>query len=397
MALPIDIPANRATKQPQPPPFEEGGSFYFLWFNLNVSATVFMYKADNDDPGDGFTEFDSGNHPGGTFVVDSAHAAQDGTDIYVIHGGVSGIEFSIFSTSSDTWTVVAEEIIDTGAGYVAFNWIDYRGDGDILVAYQGDTEADMGNPYDRCYIGRREGTSWTVDIRPDDLGKITKDIQLSAAKIGDQIDDRFHVIYAILDDSDLFVSTYLSDNSFDVSGQDINITTGVQVNNLHAISDIISFDDGGTTKIRGLFLDLATSDLNAYKFDDDDVPTINNEFDINSSGSVSRATLTLDGTTQHSLFVRAVNAITHNETGEGDDTWGSDTTELSGLTTVVITAANVYSRGGDIKLGYSYLDGGQERFNERTLSSAPDVSDLDAANHWPFTPPLFSYLDIIGY
>lgn len=405
MPLPVTIPdIDQIT--PGPPPFEVDGRYYVVAVDDSTDTAVKVVRADGDDPTDAFSEIDSAGRPGTTNTIESIGASIDGTVIHVLtldnSDDVDYHSFDADGTGGEGWNVTVEEVVtdaDSGGGEVAHPGI--RGNGDVVIAYMGAEEGNMGSNYGRIYIAYRESGSWTVDVRIDNLGKVEFHLRNPTAVMADKIDNRFHVFYHNSSTNDLLCSVWLGDNSFDVNGQDIVVEsaamgslTGTRNNGT------VSFDDGGTIKIRTLYSLDFTGPGRVGGHDDEDVPSPSNFGNVNDTSDMFFSTLAVDGKTQHALFILEADdtQLVYNKTGDGDDIWGDDAVEIDSGSGINIYSANVYQQGGNTVLAYMYIEGTNVKYNQKILAAAgPDLSDQEAESFFPFQPPLFSYLDIIGY
>lgn len=382
MALPITI-SGGSFVAPNGGPFKSGTSFYLVAAS-GATQNVEVFKADSDDPSSGWTIQDGTNNPtGSTFA--SMHSVLSGTTIHIVTQEASAagtdVEYHTFNCSTNTWAITNESVTTAPDGGVAFCSISVRSDGDVIIAYQGAEESNMGTGYDRIDLARRESGSWTADISVDNLGKTTTHMRYPFVVMS--ANDRAHIFYSDVTDSDLHYSTYLSGNTW--GHQHTEVDTAISSNpNIRAVR----FDDGGVEKIRALYSDTGIN-VNIVGFNDADNPgaSISIATDITGTHSAQDqrypAFAVDDATdTQYALTAdsNATSAIDESETGSGDDTWSTNADELTGISSPAhIYSANVYSNGGTV-LAYLYQDGGNYRYNERSLASGALTLTADAAS-----------------
>lgn len=397
MAYPVTL-SDIDFVHPQPNPFKVGGSFYIVARDASTTTAIKVLKADSDDPSGTWAEQDAANRPddttSGNTLFSSLHAIADGSTIHIIshvHGTVAGYaRYHTFDTSTNTWSIKDEIIISAAnvGGVASVCAIGVRSDGDVLVVYSGISEKIMGVDYDRVYLARREGGVWTVNIDPTSIGKTEVHLRTPFAIMADQTNDRFHVFWTNETDLEIAYATYLSDNTFGHQNTLIDASVATVADQRNAL-DAVSFDDGGT-KIRLLYEDIDGS-LNTAGFADADspgAPTITDG--INDSGNVDSAALALDGITQHALFQHSgdTTIIRHDQTGAGDDAWGTDEDELDSASAVVVYAAEVWDNVGATELAYLYTEGGVEKINARVLALAPAATAFSGTGTFSTTGAL---------
>lgn len=383
MALPSTINASALTPIPtsgrsasqQAPsnlgPFKAGSSFYVV-VGFDVSGTYHLrvYKADSDDPTGTWTGQDTTNEPAatdGTVIYDGVWAYLDGTTLHIISQSDDlAVDYQQFNTSANTWSVTDETVDNTSDGLDRFCSCSVRSDGDVIAVYQGATDANMGNDFSRVDIGRRESASWTVGISVSGIGKIAEHEAGAIIQRGDSTNDRMHIVWNNkIGSKETLVSTYLNDNTF---GHQETVGTTDSATPIFINGAGISFDDGGTIKIR-IPIRIVNKAV-PLQFDDADDPTYVTS--VAASELVAHLFgLTVDGTTQHVLYADdAGQNIRHNNTGAGDDTWPASDNLVETLTVVSHLSSNIYDRSGT-KLAYLYNDNGTVKYNELELAAAP--------------------------
>lgn len=388
MVLPITISTSNGFRAPNGGPWESGTSFYILGTDGgNTIGGITIYKADSDDPASGWTAQDTAGEPTGTDGIASMHAVLGGTDIHLItqdSGGLD-IEYHIFHCATNLWdgTVVEESVTTAPDGSIGFCSVGVRSDGDVITAYNGEQQANMGTGYDRIDLARREGGTWTTDISVDNLGKTTTHMRYPFVVMS--ANDRAHISYHDASGQDVHYSTYLSGNTWGHQHTEVDAAASGVAIPAHAAKGF-RFDDGGTEKIRFFYRDSPTTDLSVFGFDDADDPgsSVSIATDINSSGNnliaTSGTAVVVDDSNDTQYYLHSDETsgdIQFNSTGSGDDTWGTAEDELASLSNPTVYSANVYDNGGTV-LAYLYKDGSNYRYNERSLGAAATPQSLNA-------------------
>ncbi len=377
MVLPITL-SNAFFLFPNGGPWKVGASFYVLARDAGANTRHTMFKADTDDPSSGWTEQDTGGRPNVGSLIDSSHGIVDSSLIHVADQQFqNNADYHIFTPSSNTWTTINQQIhIDGTTTGEEFCSESVRSDGDVIHVSQGLHDANMGTDYDRVDLARRETGSWTSGIDISTRGKTAVHEQFAFVIRGDAANDRMHVFYHNTTDDELIYATYLSNNTFGHQDSVVDANTGATIDSDSVRA--VSFDDGGTIKVRAFYLDVTSLDISVVGFNDADDPgtSISIATDITENAPSSFAVV-MDGAVQHLLYVNST-TIYHDETGDGNDTWGTDESELASLTSPVVFSCNVYDNSGKV-LAYLYLDGSNYRYNERSLAAAAGIV--------PFLPP----------
>lgn len=386
MALPETISSLAETyKHPNGGPFKSGSSFYIL-----VSLSNDPSIATSTDPGvDGFGTVDSANRPNGnsTGPGSSMHSILDGTTIHIATQSTATgdpVDYHTFSCSSDTWSITDESVLSSISSEQHFASISLRSDGDVIIAYMGPMEANMGTDYDRVDLARRETGSWTTGVSIDGLGKTQTRMQDPFVVRADSTNDRMHIFYLDVTGDGLHYSTYLSGNTWGHQHTEADTT----IANATIYARGIAFDDGGTTKVRFVYSDSATNTSSIVGFNDANDPgaSISIATDITGSEPAvqSGRALAVDDATDTQYFISedGSNNLDVSETGSGDDTWTTDTDELTGLSTPEVFSANIYDHGGTV-LAYLYKDGSNFRYNERSIAAVAGFTFLPPHRRQP--------------
>ncbi len=355
MAFPEDIGSAVATFDINSgfvgPYKSSGGDFYAL-VSPDVTS-VGMFKS--TDPGTAaWSEQDSSNNLTITSGVWCLDSVQDGDTIHVAYASeVAAYRYNTFSMSSDTWGTDESIVdpVDTGftTDQLSIN-ISRRSDGDLVVLYNGFYENIHGNRHARVYYGVKV-SSWTVDTQVSGAFEV----DWSGAMIILGSSDRMHLFYANEDASRAHYRTLKSDDVLETEAT-LDPTPAVFFKHLYGKG--MSYDDGGTTKVRAPYLN-ADLQLSVAEFDSADIPTITlnpqvSDFDCDTSNESVTAFMVADGTDNHLLYVRATDT---------DEIWRdlNDDTDIEELADagggrLRGLSCNVYDHGSSRVLALIYSD-----------------------------------------
>lgn len=394
MALPTIIVSSAAVRGFQPPCIATDGD---VWSIIATNSTsIDAYKA--TDPTSSWTLTDGTNNP--TFTsIEVLSLVQDGDNIHIVTYDSGSYEYHLFDASAETWSI-ANEAIETPADAPTFPWcsVAVRSDGDVIMAYAGDTDQVMGGKKERVDYARREASSWTVGVAVDGAGDIH--YGSSVLTIG-ATSDRMHIGWwqqsAVADPPTAWD---------DWQGRTLDATNGLSttVTQTRAsplvgqcVSNAISYDDTGTVYISFCTSDLQTeSGLSNFTTTEDgsgNIQTVNSDFITgggiggfsNSSPASVIGSLAGEGTDTYSLFsggdiASSEQDIYYNTSVSGGMAWGSPSEEMDAVTCNMIYA-KVYVRSGDTVLAFIYDDAGVQKYNEKVLSAGtPDLSPTGIAS-----------------
>ncbi len=354
-------------------PFLSGGNVYFVLLDATDASLVEVHKA--TDPTDSFTEQDSGNKPNTTDDIKSMWVHQEGTYLHVVHGEFDGTDtarygYSVFHMATDLWdgTLVDEEIEASvtvlATGDVSCS-ISVRSDGDVVVLYNGATDDLHGTDQHRVDYRRREGGTWSSAIAVDNAGA---NLWYGSVIVRGS-SDRMHFFFTNDDLDDSFQRTLTSGNSLESfpSAGDSAVDTTV----LHRFVAGVSYDDGGTQRVRCPYID-GNAQISYAEFDSGDTPgafTINADVSDNictdNANLSPNACMAVDGTDEHLLYSNDDDAFDLYH----DKNDGTDVEILDGVAIARISC-NVYDRdaGGGTVLAYVYQDVATVKYNELLLS-----------------------------
>ena len=210
MALPVTISGVVVgTQNSYHGPYKSatGGSFYTILRDSGDGKFVEAWKA--TDPTSSFTEQDSGNQPNFN-RTGPLWSYQVGDNLHVVgQGWESAINSRVFyarfltndgSGDADTWVLIdgANQEIEIENTFLAHTaaacTIAVRSDGDIIVAYQGDTAMIMGSEFERIVwnFSTDAGINWNGPIT---LANGTGEVNYTGCVMVPGKDDRMHVFF----------------------------------------------------------------------------------------------------------------------------------------------------------------------------------------------------------
>lgn len=297
----------------------------------------------------------------GSRLIDSLWAHQEGTDIHIAIVEDEGrILYSKFSTSTDTWTIDREVVIGEQSNLSPQRSvsISVRSDGDVIILY---TKSDGSN--DRVSYARREGSTWTRDVQVDNAG--SEDWYGGVVVRGSS--DRMHFFFKNNTNQDAFQRSLTSANALETfpSAGDTDVNTSTD----HIFCPGMSYDDGGTQRIRCPYKDQLGGRMSYAEFDSADAPgafTVNLDVIDNGVKVVSETSVSCsasDGTDEYTIYSRSVNDDLFLDKNDTPDT------EVLGSVTGNRISCNVYDNSGT-KLAYVWLDATTVKYGEEDISTS---------------------------
>ena len=296
MALPVTITGvNFPVENYYLGPFKVGTSFYVVVVD---TAVLEMWKADGDDPTDAWSEVEAAGHPtGADSGTASVWCVVDGTTIYVasmenqVPSASNELHLNSFDTTGDTWTLSGGpegqvQAITDGPTFESVS-IAVRSDGDIIILYGGDEDKEMGVDRDRVDYARWEGSSWTiVSVDNEAAGSGAELLDYHGSVVVKGSSDRMHFFLSIESTNDLYQRTLTSGNS--LQGWPSAYETSATASHNHAHHHGISYDDGGTQRVRVPFMD-DNQQISYAEFDSSDTPTPTVNADISDNDAATAA------------------------------------------------------------------------------------------------------------
>ena len=376
MALPVTIVSDIGLPGHHPPEASPRNQFYAV---VRADADELdVYKA--TDPTSSFSVQDSGNGPvhAGTLVGYSC--IQDGDIIHIVAWSTATYEYYTFNTATDVWAI--DELIETPKNAPTFPWasIAVRSDGDVIVAYAGDTDQVMGGKKERVDYARREGGTWTAGVALDAGG----DVHYGNPNVVLGTNDGMHFIWqtttVTTDPPTSWASaegrTLDSGNSLSTLATHANAT----FSGLLGYQLMLSYDDAGTQRVHAVgfkenqrpqcnftnsredgsdnleFINSGHNDLTTDCFYNGEISIVSaihldGELHALFSGGGT------DGVDQDLYYFSSINL---------GDTYINEAEEIDAIT-VNFISANIYVRDCNFVLAYIYDDGGVQKYNEKIL------------------------------
>lgn len=332
------------------------------------------FKSANPDT-TSFTEQDLVQEAGSSSWSNLGSFREDDTDdeIHLVAStGAEEIFYHIFDMSTDTYTTENEQLTSAvqatpfGLKLLA---VALETNGDVIVAYQGAEEDDMGLRQ-RIDYARRVGGTWTSNLAVDDGGKF--DYYSSGIVRG--ASDLFHITF--YDET--------NNNALHKSVQDVDGTLSA-VETLsdstlstaeHIVNNPVFYDDAGTERITVAFRrDTGGSQGRTAEVEDDGTPlaaeTAADDVDLftESSRLFAIISLAVDVKTVWAMWADSTNDIFVNFNVNSGG-WDTEIEEGDALVADAVST-NIYERDGNIVLAYLYSQNGDDAFyDERFLRVA---------------------------
>ena len=332
------------------------------------------FKSANPDT-TSFTEQDLVQEAGSSSWSNLGSFREDDTDdeIHLVAStGAEEIFYHIFDMSTDTYTTENEQLTSAvqatpfGLKLLA---VALETNGDVIVAYQGAEEDDMGLRQ-RIDYARRVGGTWTSNLAVDDGGKF--DYYSSGIVRG--ASDLFHIVFYDETNNDA-----LHKSVQDVDGtlsavetlSDSTLSTAE-----HIVNNPVFYDDAGTERITVAFRrDTGGSQGRTAEVEDDGTPlaaeTAADDVDLftESSRLFAVISLAVDVKTVWAMWADSTNDIFVNFNVNSGG-WDTEIEEGDALVADAVST-NIYERDGNIVLAYLYSQNGDDAFyDERFLRVA---------------------------
>ena len=340
-----------------------------------TGSTPEVYKA--TDPTSSFTAQDTSNNP--VAVPTSMWTYQVSDVLHIVTqesaAAAADVHYHTFSMATDTWGT-KDELIETPKTAPTSTYtccsVALRSDGDVIVLYNGDTDAVMGVEYDRVDYARKEAGAWTVGVAVDAAGETN----YAGASVVLGASDRMHFFFTEIlspTDRDVQHRSLSSANALDTV-QDVDTAPSATTAHLHYYTPGISYVSGANTVVKTTYLD-AGSGLNLAGIAiSGAAPTIStsaaSDVAINVVDGTPVACLAVDGTTTYLLYADDTTDDLWRDSQTDGGAWGTDAEVLDAVTINRVSCA-VYDRSGK-KLAYVYDDGGTVKYNEVDLSAVPN-------------------------
>ena len=379
MALPQNVNASPGFKGHHPPVLSSGGVYVIA----NISSRIDALRSANPETTN-FTELDTAGSP--TTVLNDGYATQeDGDDIHVVAWDTNGTyTYHLFDMDSETWTIIDEEI-ENPTNNPTFPWasISVRSDGDVIVAYAGDTDQNMGDTKERVDVNVRSGSppTWSGPTSLDAGG----DVHYGNPNCVLGTSDEVHCVWSKQTSTAADPPTSWNQNegrtidSSDDSLSNVDVQVGGSTGaNLLGFPNAVSYDDGGTQRIivnggadAGSTLRTIQAKEGGHdQATDIDLTALASESvspDIRANGEVGILTTAELSADLHALYSSASDSdLYYTKSTDDGSSWSSAAEEIDGIT-VNFISANIYVRGADTVMAYVYDDAGTQKYNEKIL------------------------------
>ena len=359
-------------------PFVDGNDNVYI-VGAEDSQGYHVYKAGSNPLVDTWTIQDSSNEPTTIDAAARGSVWQEGTELHLISWDNSAeqYEYSVFRmsdhASADTWGTV-DELMEhpTNAPLSPHCYIAVRSDGDLVVAYNGDTDKIMGTDYERADYAYEEGSGWTVG---QTIGGGNGEQDFNAKGIGRGASDETWFLYEANGDGDIKIRSLSSTNS--TSAVLTHDEPGFSSTSPH----VGYYDDAGVEVMTNVWR-IATAGYSIQTRDG----TLQSELSLSGTDMDSGTTSTcvaIDGTDAYAVYRSGTaDDVTYQKSADGG-TWG-DITTISTATAPAQISANVIDHGGGNVLAVLYEDGGDLYYDEISIvppASVPPLRRNTLLNH----------------
>ncbi len=307
--------------------------------------------------------------------IASIWSVEDSGDIHVAWQEVDGyVYYARFDCGTDAWInggspeLVTDAGTDTN-GYIASGEggvsIGVRSDGDVIVLYTYQSAT-----YTSVRYARLESGTWTTD---QSVAGPLADIYAGVVVMG--ASDRAHFFFAAGSSATGYHRSLSSANGLDTLD---SISIIVQVAAWHPFGRGVSYDDGGTQRVRVPVIDNATN-LDSVQLDSGANPSITQGSAIQDSGTVNYyPCFAVETKEVWALWSDVSTDDIWSDSNNDDAGWGTDTEEQDAVTCTWISSA-VYDRSGN-KLGYFWSNNGAGTFDEKSLAAIVSCSAATLAS-----------------
>jgi hypothetical protein len=369
MALPTTLSSSVGVPGRTPPYKSSAGNFYAV-----IKSGVVIVAKKATDPTDSWSTVGAPN-PGS--AVDLLSTVQDGDMIHAAYTTDDGstYEYAAFNMATDSWTVKDEEIEDvTNVADQPWISIAVRSDGDVVVCYAGDTDANMGDTKERVDVNIRTSGTWGGPVALDAGGDVHYG-NPNVVKASDS--DRMHVIFWRTTNTADPPTTWTSVQGRTVDPGDDSLSTvdtftTAGTGMLLPCSNCVSYDDAGTERIIASNA-AGTTRATAIRANEDGSSDIDitAQSDINTTDPYENnevgimSLVELSGDLHVLMSERTSFDLFYHQSTDDGATW-SASEEIDAITVNYISA-NIYVRGTDTVMAYVYDDGGVQKYNEKVL------------------------------
>lgn len=375
MAFPTSISATTDvladTKRRVKPFISSGGNVYVIAPSGTTGGQgITAYKA--TDPTSSFSSVGTG--PSFT-NLESMHATQDGDIIYVVSIDSDPIvEFHEFNMGTDTWDTTNETVEDISGKdaptavtsyWATIAYRDVSGD-ELVIAYSGQVDANMGTDYDRVDFAHKDktATSWTGPVAMDAGGGAH--YRYPGAQTG--TNNKVHVIW---------------DTTTQIQGRSISTTNTLSTQANITAGASLGILPGGTADVSGtqhlIFSCADNANGNGQSFIAEEDGSDNLSWGGTNLSFVADAAINIPAldiavepgtSTFHAIFSDQSNDDLYRSSSSGGTSWGTPVSQWTGTTTKSV-GCNVYTRSGDVVLAYLYENDSDSLlyYDEYTIST----------------------------
>jgi hypothetical protein len=371
-----------------PPVKSSGGAFYSV---VRADADELdVYKA--TDPTASWTVQDSGDGPVHAGTILGYATTVDDNIIHMIVWSAAAYEYWTFDMDTDQWVTdqAIESSIDADQPWGS---IAVRSDGDVVVAYAGVTDANMGDQKERVDVNIRTGSTWGGPVALDAGGDVhygNSNIVKRAAS------DDMHILWhqttnTVNDPPTSWLNsearTLRPDDTLSAVKSLSNVTSTLfPTANLaydSTTSEAVTSWANASAAIRHIQIDEdGSDDANSV------ASTVLTGNDIFVNGESGVHTFVVDANDEYHLLwsgggISGVNKdLYYTKSDDSGATWDTPSEEINSITVNYISA-NIYVRSGDTVMAYVYDDGGVQKYNEKVLvtggntaSGTPSIAKL---------------------
>ena len=381
MALPVTLSSPTiAVHNAYHGPFKSsGGNFYTILCGTTAMSSVWAVQ-DGDNIHVIFTHDSTATRNLTAWKATdptSSFAEQDTSNRPSTGGSDSELFYARFDMSSDAWVDLGTsdfEIQIDAAGTTQLDTactIGVRSDGDIVVAYNGDSEMLMGSEFERVdfNVSTDNGATWAGPTSLDNAG--TED--WTGCVIVPGSSDRMHAFFKNDTNDDAYQRTIRSNDSLETFPSSFD--TAIHNGN-YSFGHGVSYDDGGTQRVRCPYMDVSPDHAFVAKFDSADTPTLSTDDASDQDINVGSYSLSVNAKDLQLLYSNNADNDLYRNTNDDDAGWTADNEELDAVSVTAPISTNVYVRSSNNRLAYIYSDGGTVKYNEVDLGVAPNTETL---------------------
>ena len=388
MALPINLSSGNTFYWPfarhQRVIFYTGSKVYLVGVSGSGSSGATLKIISSSDPSSGFSDV-TGTGP--TTVAFCVAAYMKGTVIHIAtcedNGNGADVYYHAFDTSDDTWDT-KDEAVYTGYTNVPSESrlnvdIALNADGDIAIFYMGEPDIYMDTPYTRADLAfKPSGGSWTTGIGVDGY-TASNGYHASSITIVVTGNNRFVLWWAETTTRDSQVRVYKTD---DTLGTNLELDNSIFSAVPFGFQGAVSYDSGGTKKVKGWYIDSDNS-VDVQSHDDADNPSKSITAAItaytveNRSGNLTHiARMFADETNKRVFFLY--------QDGVNDDLYFVDNTDDAGWQSETLVDGspsagfyNLTAAHYGTVIAYGYMVSAVAWYNEYSLAAGPVLKSVD--------------------